>query len=474
MSLDTLTRNFPDPASAGSPPRRRSWAWLLPLALVAGFLLILTLLFGDRLIPALEVRTSRVVTLRSGEVSRTKGEPPQPDSKGEKGGLLFQASGWVEPDPFAVFVPALVNGVVREVHVLEGQVVSKGDLLATLIDEDASLDFREAERKFLSQEKKIEAHCAGFDVLEAELTAARRKVDAVQARLDEAEDAYARLDRLSEGAVSRQQVVQARLATDRERALLAEAKAEIPRLKAKTAQLITEKESMLATLDELKAARDRAQLMLARTRITAPMDGRVLHLHAAPGMKKMLEGESSKSAAIVELYDPEKLQARIDVPLNEAAALRPGLPVELASELLPDTVWSGTVTRVIGQADLQRNTLQAKVAIDDPDPRLRPEMLVRAKFYDLIDERVSSAQAGSGRLSLYVLREAVIDDSFVWVVDSEGRSRKKKVTLGDEEREGHRLVHDGLRSGETVILPPHGDLEEGHRVNNSNPKESQP
>jgi RND family efflux transporter MFP subunit len=255
---------------------------------------------------------------------------------------------------------------------------------------------------------------------------------------------------------------------------LAEAEAEIPRLKAKTAQLTTEKESMLATLDELKAARERAQLMLARTRITAPMDGRVLHLHAAPGMKKMLEGESPKSAAIVELYDPEKLQARIDVPLNEAAALRPGLPVEFISELLPDTVWTGTVTRVTGQADLQRNTLQAKVAIDDPDPRLRPEMLVRAKFYDLVDGRVSSAQAGGGRLSLYVLREAVIDDSSVWVVDSEGLARKKKVTLGDEEREGHRLVLDGLRSGETVILPPHDDLEEGGRVNNSNSKESQP
>ena len=38
------------------------------------------------------------------------------------------------------------------------------------------------------------------------------------------------------------------------------------------------------------------------------------------------------------------------------------------------------MTRIVGEADLQRNTLQAKVRVEDPDHRLRPDMLCRAEF----------------------------------------------------------------------------------------------
>ena len=464
MSLDTLTHRKSDDSPPQSRQRKKSLAWLLPVGLLLGFILIMALLFGDRLQSAQEVEMASVVTLRLGT---TPTEEPRP--AGGKGSLLFQASGWVEPDPYPVFVPSLVNGVVDEVHALEGQKVGKGDLVATLIDDDARLDLREAERRFLSHEKKIEAHCTGFEVLAARLTAAERKADALRARLDEARDAADRLAGLSEGAASRQEVVQARLAVDRDQALLAEAQAEIPRLKAEMTQLTAEKESMLATLDELMTARDRAQLALDRTRITAPMAGKVLHLHASPGMKRMLNGESLKSAVIVELYDPKKLQARIDVPLNEAGALRPGLEVEMVSELLPDTVFAGEVTRVTGEADIQRNTLQAKVAIRNPDERLRPEMLVRAKFFaPAAGSRNGPGQSG-GRFALFVPEEAVVDDSFVWVVDGESTARKRTVTLSRETREDHRLVLEGLRSGETVILPPHDQLSEGLRVAPANP-----
>ncbi|NIP97960.1 MAG: HlyD family secretion protein, partial [Akkermansiaceae bacterium] len=87
------------------------------------------------------------------------------------------------------------------------------------------------------------------------------------------------------------------------------------------------------------------------------IDGIILHLHAAPGKKRMLTADDPTSALIVELYDPQKLQARIDVPLSEAAGLRVGQPVRLSTDLLPDARFNGEVTRIVGEADLQRNTL---------------------------------------------------------------------------------------------------------------------
>lgn len=459
------------PESGHAPERRRSYAWLLPVGLLLGFVLILGLLFGKRLIPAKAVTTAPVVTIRTNEPDSSK---PDSDKGGTavgalgKGGLLFQASGWIEPDPYVTLVPSLVNGVVESVHALEGQSVKKGDLLATLIDEDAKLDLRSAEQEYETLEKKITAHCISLEIVEAEITAAERREEALKAQLDDVRDNYTRLEGLSEGAVSRQEVVQARLAADRQAAMYAEAQAELPRLRARLGQIKAEADSMRALLNELGTRRDRAALALERTRIIAPVDGVVLHLHVAPGKKRMLDMDDPKSAVIVELYDPQSLQARIDVPLNEAAKLTPGQAVELVSEILPDRTFTGRVTRISGQADLQRNTLQAKVAIEDPDPTLRPEMLVRAKFFSVSGGNAKSANqfaaGASNRLAIYVPEDALVDDGSVWVVSAKGEAELRKITLGQDAKDGHRRVTDGLLSGESVILPPYDDLKEGTRL----------
>lgn len=472
MSLDDL-RTSP-PQSSPSSRKKQSLSWLLPTGLILGFLVILGLLFGSRLLPALAVKTAPVITIRAGESS----EPDETTPKGsnsqrdQKGSLLFQASGWVEPDPFITFVPTLVNGVVEEVHALEGQAVKKGDLLATLIDEDSRLDLNTAERNFKSLQKQIIAHCTGFNLIKAEITSSRKNIEALATLVTEARDTLSRLQKLSLGSVSQQQVVQANLALARHQAKLAEAEAEIPRLLAQEAQLQAQEEAMKAKLEVLATARDRAQLALDRTRISAPIDGVVLHLHVAPGKKRMLEMDDPKSATIVELYDPEKLQARIDVPLNEASSLSVGQAVDLVSDLLPDRTFNGKVTRITGQADLQRNTLQAKVEITNPDPRLRPEMLVRAKFFALPGtQNLGHASSAPGRLSLFVPEAALISESEVWVVSPDSHAQRRSIKLGKAIREGHRLVLEGLRSGESVILPPHDELIKGARVKVSTPSQ---
>ena len=151
-------------------------------------------------------------------------------------------------------------------------------------------------------------------------------------------------------------------------------------------------------------------------------------------------------------YDPDKLQARIDVPLSEAAQLKPGQAALVRSNFLPDNVFRGVVTRITGEADLQRNTLQAKVAIESPDGRLRPEMLCRAEFLaSVVGDRgeMNSTHAGSAKIRLYVPESALIgrSDSFaeVWILDeSNERIRRQRVKLEDERREDYIRVETGF------------------------------
>ena len=385
--------------------------------------------------------------------------PPQ-------GSLLFQSSGWVEPDPYITNVPTLVNGVVKEVLVLEGQSVSKGELLATLIDDDALLDAEEAERKIRTLDAAQVAHCAQLPVLNSEMHAIQQRIAKEAALLAELQDTADRYASVPAGSIPTLEVRKAQLQVDRQKAALEATRAELPRILAEINKVDLERLTVDARIKEAQTELNRKKLALSRTKITAPMDGIVLHLHASPGKKRMLDSDDQKSAVIVELYDPNMLQARIDVPLTEAAALRVGQPVRMTTDLLPDTKFTGEVTRIVGQADLQRNTLQAKVKILNPDPRLRPEMLVRAEFYPGGKESSSPSDPGSpsqdrgatsARLALFAPIEALFERSGsqakVWIVD-DGRAQLREVMIGSEERDDHLHLYDGLRSGDQVILPP--------------------
>jgi len=195
------------------------------------------------------------------------------------------------------------------------------------------------------------------------------------------------------------------------------------------------------------------------------MHGRVLRLLAVPGQKRMLAAEDDNSTTIAILYDPEKLQARVDVPLADAAGLQVGQAVRIHCALLPDRVFNGEVTRIVGEADLQRNTLQAKVRILDPVDELRPEMLCRAEFLAAPKEgAVDSNMKSSSALSTWIPESAILDRT-AWVCDpSTKRVAPRPVEPQDDVRDGYRRISGSVRPGEWVVLNPQG-LGEGQRVN---------
>ena len=467
--LESLRGSGPSSPKAGGP--RRLPAALLPIGLVFAFLVVFGLMFGSRLFPAQEVKTAPVIVRRtSGDLgSESPESQPQPSSAQ----LLFQASGWVEPDPYITNVPSLVNGVVREVLVLEGHAVKKGDILATLIDDDAKLDVQEAERTIATLDATQVAHCAQLPVLNAGMHAIQQRIAAHRALHAELEDKAQRLAAVRKGSVPEQDVKQAQLKVDGQQAVIEEANAELAGIIAKINKVDLERLTVVARISAAQTALARKQLALERTTIKASMDGMVLRLHAAPGKKRMLEGNEATSALIVELYDPAKLQARIDIPLTEAAGLRIGQPVKITTDLLPDAKCDAEVTGIVGEADLQRNTLQAKVRILKPDLRLRPEMLVRAEFYPggTSTHSSSSPSHRNQRLSIYAPTAALLNQSGTtaqaWVIEDH-RAQRRDLKVGTEERDNHLHVLDGLRPGDQLILPPHNKLKEGSRVRAKN------
>ena len=489
-NLDALRRLDRD-AEATAPPHRRttvgrgrpfgaaitkrltSTPFAVPVVLVAGFAAVFFAKFGSRFVPARAVDTAPVIALRDSSATPGVGSPaasgPAENRPRDGEPALFQATGWIEPDPLPTKASALINGVVDEVHVLEGQTVKRDDLLATLIDDDALLDLRTAERNRDTLIAKRTAHHAKIPTFEADIVALDKRITAAEALLEDAEDSAQRYRSLTPGSAPDRDVRKAELKARAERAVLAALRAERPSLVAELAhhRLVDQTMAEEVAAAEIEVAR--AQLSLDRTRITAPIDGIVLRLLAVPGQKRMLNMDDPDSATIAILYTPDALQVRVDVPLSEAAGLAVGQPASIRCDLLPDETFYGTVTRLAGEADLQRNTLQAKVNIVSPDPRMRPHMLCRVKFFAARSGGSAGDTAPAGRLVLFVPEHAVRQgpgegETFVWVAEPDGRADRRPVTLGGKTRDDHVSVSDGLRPGERVITDPPGDLNVGQKV----------
>lgn len=476
---DSVAETLPGRSAIG----RDRLARLLPVGLLLGFVALIGLVLGDRLLPAREVVVSTVVTLQaSDEVS---GERTEAETI-EEAPMWFQASGWVEPDPLPIKVPALVDGVVRQVHVLEGETVKKGQVLATLIDDDAKLNLRTAESQLASLEAMAEAQLGEIAVIEAEKATLAMRVVAARAKRAEREDEVRRYDQLAADgsrSVAEREMALARLRLATQQAEIDALQWSEEELAAKLLREAARGRDFAARIEEARTEVERRQLALSRTRIASPLDGLVLRLAVVPGQKRMMAMDQEDSSTIAILYQPGHLQARIDVPLAEASRLSLGQPVRLRSSLLADHIFHGEVVRIVGEADLQRNTIQAKVRIHDPDPRLRPEMLCRAEFLapTAPSPERESAGKGTGKESETISRgsgavvrvfapeaaliDATTDAAKVWRIDDSGeRVELREIALGGERRGAHRLVLAGLRPGDRVVLDPPSDLEVGERV----------
>ncbi|MGK0190319.1 MAG: HlyD family secretion protein [Verrucomicrobiales bacterium] len=459
-----------------SPPRKKRSlpSWLLPAGLLLAFAAVFAIAFADRLTPASKVRVSPAILLSDIEQKAAVAVPSAivPDQRADyTAAMLFQAAGWFEPDPLPIRATALVDGVVDNVYVLEGEVVKMGQPLASLIPDDTELTLESSERKLEQTIAEHHMHLANIPAVQAEAASVLDQILSAEARLAELSDKHSRISGLSKGTVSEQEVTAARLAVDAQTAKIASLKSDhaavLARLDAINAQSKVF-DAMIATANVNVAE---SKLALTRTKIASPVNGVVLELKAAPGQKKLLRMDDPDSATIAVLFETGKLQARVDVPLADARQLAPGQAAIITSDFLPNAEFKGIVSRIVGTADLQRNTLQAKVRVIDPDPRLRPEMLCRVKFLDdgnTTTSKTSAASTDNSRAVMAPLASLINRESntaTVWVVSPDGaRALRRNIETGNLQLDGYVAVHAGLLAGELLILPPHDDLDDGRRI----------
>ena len=315
-----------------------------------------------------------------------------------------------------VTVSSEVSGRVVSVPVIVGDRVARGQVLATIDDEQAALELKALEAQMAgldSQQDQLRAQQEMVRIqVEARLAAGRTQIAAAEAghraseaALTNAQSRFDRISRLAESNVTSEQAreeAQAALAAAREQERVAAAgidtaRANIEVVQSEAAQVAV-LERQIATLEAQKGAlaaqKEQKNVDLSRRQIRAGFDGVVdatfvdAGEYVAPGTRLMI------------YHDPSVVWIDANVKETDFARVRLGAPAAVTVDAYPAIAFRGEVAR-LGEAATSQfallpspnpsgnftkitQRLPIRIAIDQQDGLLRPGMMVEVSV-DVVD-----------------------------------------------------------------------------------------
>jgi RND family efflux transporter MFP subunit len=337
------------------------------------------------------------------------------------GAAVLNASGYVVARRQAT-VSAKVTGKIEELNIEEGMEVEEDQVLARL-------DATTVQPLFALAGRQLEA--------------ARKELEEIGVRLAEAERNLRRTEQLRADKL----VSEAQLDTAQSEVAALKARLEAARSQVKVAEgnVAVRKQD----LDDLV--------------VRAPFAGVIVSKDAQPGeiVSPISAGGGFTRTGIATIVDMSSREIEVDV--NEAFInrVKKDQRTEATLDAYPDWVIPSHVINVVPTADRQKATVRVRIAFDELDPRILPQMGVKVTFLDDRDESSQAAARAGVRLpSTAVFKDGT--NSFVWRVRNETLERVA-VTTG-EERDGQIEVLAGVNAGDRLVARPVEGLAKGVRV----------
>jgi HlyD family secretion protein len=343
-----------------------------------------------------------------------------PASAGAGQNAILQATGYVTARREAT-ASAQITGTLTQVLIEEGEHVQAGQVLARLDDTAAR---------------------AALEQAESQVNASRALLDQYEGQLEQARSDFKRDETLVGEAISQQVYDTART-----------------QVRTLTAQV----ESQRGQVQLARASLKGAQVQLDYTVIKAPFSGVITAKAAQPGeiVSPMSAGGGFTRTGVGTIVDMDSLE--IDVDVNEAYLHRVHSvqPAQAVLDAYPDWTIPAHVIAIVPTADRSKATVKVRVAIDQKDPRILPDMGVRVSFLEQTDKAAAHAAAPQGVL---VPASAIVErngKSVVFSVDGQ-RAHARSVTAGQSF--GDLRLVQGIGSGARVVRAPPTELQDGARV----------
>jgi len=336
-------------------------------------------------------------------------------------------------------IGAQIAGVIDTVDAVEGARLRAGQTLATLRDDEARAAVRQAEATL--EEAKARLAQLGATTLPV----AEQQLRQADADLALARSEFARAsDLVAAGFYSQARLDEARRNLDaalaRQRGAARQAESARPRG--------SEVALAFAREAQARAALELARAKLGYTRITTPVDGLLLKREAEPGD---LVPANTKLFTV----GAGTLQALFQVDEKNLPLVAVGQGAEIAADAYPGRRFRGEVLRIAPSVDVQRGTVEVRLAIPQAPEFVRVDMTVSAEI-------VAAKQANALLIDAEAVRGASGTTPWVLAI-RDGVAVRVPVRLGARGT-GQVALLEGLKEGDAVVPPSEVAVREGMKV----------
>ncbi|MDB6044307.1 MAG: efflux transporter periplasmic adaptor subunit [Gammaproteobacteria bacterium] len=341
---------------------------------------------------------------------------------------ILQATGYVTARRQAT-VSAQITGTLTQVLIEEGEHVKVGQVLARLDDT--------AQRASLAQSA-------------AQVQAAQALLVQFQAQLEQGRRDLKR----SQDLIERQLVSQQALET---------ARTQVETLDAQVA-------SQRKQVELSQAAARGAQVQLDYTTVRAPFTGVVIAKAAQAGeiISPISAGGGFTRTGVGTIVDMDSLEIEVDVNEAYINRVQSDQPAQAVLDAYPELTIPAHVIAIVPTADRSKATVKVRIAIDQKDPRILPDMGVRVSFLEQTAKKNGSVsgpeEPAAAPKGLLVPAGAIVErngKSVVFTIDGE-HARAATVTAG--QAYGDLRAVDGIVNGVRVIRAPPAEMTDGARV----------
>ena len=207
---------------------------------------------------------------------------------------------------------------------------------------------------------------------------------------------------------------------------------------------------------------------LERTTIRAPMDGIVTALNVEKGETAVMGTMNFAGSVLMVIGDLSEILAEVEVAESEVVAVALGQTAVVRVDALPDTPLAGRVVE-IGSSGVKTGDVvkfRVKVALEQPDPRVRPGMTAKVEI-------TTKTAPGAMAVAQQAVQARWLDDKGKEVQRRESDTSQREISAvyalngGKAARRDVKTgVHDelwvevreGLAEGDEIITGPYRTL----------------
>lgn len=327
-----------------------------------------------------------------------------------------------------------ISAPVQKFYVSRGDHVKAGQVIAEL--ENRDLTASAAEGKGAMEQADANLRATEGATVPDSIVKAQTDLDAARDARDNAKKVFDSREQLfQQGALARRLVDESQLAYVQ---ALTQYRAADEHLK--TLQSVgkeTQVQGAAAQVRSAKAHYDSLEAQVAYSRVTSPIAGIIAD-------RPVNVGElANPGAPLVTVVDISRVIARVNIPQNDASAVKVGQPATI-TQPGATAPFQGTVTVVSPAADANTTTLQVWIQIDNPGENLKPGTAVHAAIATEIYKAATVVPVAA-------ILPGEEGGTAVLTVSKDSIAHKRAVKLGVREGNQQQILN-GVSPGEEVVI----------------------